>query len=119
MKFRQSKFDEALDALSRAAKADPKNPEIQNFLGLTLSEKGMRTAAETAFRRAILLKPDYGGAQNNLAVFYLTQQPPSIELARWHYEKGGYRRRFSGESRDGKNAERNQDRRFEPLEPIS
>ena len=87
MKFRQAKYDDALDALSRAAKVDPKNPEVQNFLGLTLSEKGMRTAAETAFRKAIMLKPDYGGAQNNLAVFYLTQQPPSVELARWHYDK--------------------------------
>jgi len=87
LKFRQGKYDEALDALSRAAKADPKNPEIQNFLGLTLSEKGMRPAAEAAFRKAVLLKPDYGGAQNNLAVFYLTEQPPSLELARWHYQK--------------------------------
>jgi tetratricopeptide (TPR) repeat protein len=87
LKFRQGKYDEALDALSRAAKTDPKNPEIQNFLGLTLSEKGMRSAAEAAFRKAVVLKPDYGGAQNNLAVFYLTQQPPSYELARWHYDK--------------------------------
>ena len=47
----------------------------------------MRNAAETAFRKAILLNPNYAGAQNNLAVFYLTQQPPSVELARWHYEK--------------------------------
>jgi tetratricopeptide (TPR) repeat protein len=87
LKFRQAKYDEALDALSRAAKVDPKNAEIQNFLGLTLSEKGMRSAAESAFRKAVLLNPNYGGAQNNLAVFYLTQQPPSIELARWHYDK--------------------------------
>jgi tetratricopeptide (TPR) repeat protein len=87
LKFRQGKYDEALDALSRAAKKDPRNAEIQNFLGLTLSQKGMRTAAETAFRKAIILNPNYGGAQNNLAVFYLTQQPPSIELARWHYNK--------------------------------
>jgi tetratricopeptide (TPR) repeat protein len=87
LKFRQAKYDEALDALSRAAKADPKNAEIQNFLGLTLSEKGMRNAAETAFRKAIMLNPNYGGAQNNLAVFYLTQKPPSVELARWHYDK--------------------------------
>lgn len=87
LKFRQEKYDDALNALSRAAKIDPKNAEIQNFLGLTLSEKGMRSAAESAFRRAIILKPDYGGAQNNLAVFYLTQNPPSVELARWHYGK--------------------------------
>jgi len=87
LKFRQGKYDEALDFLSRAAKADPKNPEIQNFLGLTLSQKGMRPAAEAAFRKAVILKPDYGGAQNNLAVFYLTEQPPALALARWHYDK--------------------------------
>jgi tetratricopeptide (TPR) repeat protein len=87
LKFREGKYDEALDALGRAAKGEPQNPEIQNFLGLTLSQKGMRNAAEAAFRKAILLNPNYGGAQNNLAVFYLTQQPPSVELARWHYDK--------------------------------
>lgn len=87
LKFRQEKYDDALDALSRAAKVNPQNAEIQNFLGLALSQKGMRNAAEAAFRKAILLKPNYAGAQNNLAVFYLTQQPPSVELARWHYDK--------------------------------
>jgi tetratricopeptide (TPR) repeat protein len=87
LKFRQAKYDDALDALSRAAKAEPQNAEIQNFLGLTLSQKGMRNAAEAAFRKAILLNPGYAGAQNNLAVFYLTQQPPAVELARWHYDK--------------------------------
>ncbi|MGH7973573.1 MAG: tetratricopeptide repeat protein, partial [Limisphaerales bacterium] len=35
LKFRQTKYDDALDALSRAAKLDPKNPEVQNYLGLT------------------------------------------------------------------------------------
>lgn len=87
LKFRLGKYDDALNALSRAAKIDPQDAEIQNFLGLTLSEKGMRSAAETAFRKAVILNPNYGGAQNNLAVFYLTQNPPSVELARWHYQK--------------------------------
>jgi tetratricopeptide (TPR) repeat protein len=87
LKFRQEKYDDALDALSRAAKSDPQNAEVQNFLGLTLSQKGLRGAAETAFRKAIILNPNYAAAQNNLAVFYLTQKPPSLELARWHYAK--------------------------------
>ena len=87
LKYREGKYDDALDALSRAARADPQNAEIQNFLGLTLSQKGMRNPAEAAFRKAILLNPNYAGAQNNLAVFYLTQQPPAVELARWHYDK--------------------------------
>ena len=29
----RQKYDEALDALSRAAKLDPQNPEIENYLG--------------------------------------------------------------------------------------
>ena len=87
LRYRQGNYDEALNALSRAAKADPQNAEIQNFLGLTLSQKGLRVAAETALRKAVQLQPEYGSAHYNLAVVYLTQQPPMVELARWHYEK--------------------------------
>lgn len=87
VKFRQEKYDEALDTLSRAAKLNPQSAEIQNYLGVTLSHKGLRGPAETALRKAITIDPGYASAHNNLAVIYLTQQPPSVELARWHYEK--------------------------------
>ena len=68
-------------------KIDPSNPEIQNYLGVTLSHKGLRTQAETALRKAIQLNPLYAPAHNNLAVVYLNQTPPSPLLARWHYQK--------------------------------
>ncbi|HEY5298619.1 MAG TPA: tetratricopeptide repeat protein [Verrucomicrobiae bacterium] len=87
LKFRQGKYDDALNALSRAATLDPQNPEIENYLGVTLGHKGLRTQAETALRKAIQIDPNYGPAHNNLAVIYLTQNPPLVELARWHYEK--------------------------------
>ena len=87
LKFRQEKYDEALDALSRAAKLDANNPEIQNYLGVTLSHKGLRVQAETALRKAIQLNPQYAPSHNNLAVVYLNQTPPMPMLARWHYEK--------------------------------
>ena len=87
LKFRQEKYDEALDVLSRAAKLDPQNPDIENYLGVTLATKGMRAQAETALRKAIQLNPNYGAAHNNLAVIYISQQPPLVELARWHYQK--------------------------------
>jgi cytochrome c-type biogenesis protein CcmH/NrfG len=87
LKYRQQKFDEALDALSRAAKLDPANPQIQNYLGVTLSHKGLRAQAEAALRKAIELAPNYGAAHNNLAVIYLGEQPPLAALARWHYLK--------------------------------
>ena len=87
LRYRQKRYDEAVDALSHAAKLDPQDAQIQNFLGLALSEKGLRGPAETALRKAIQLDPGYANAHNNLAVAYITQQPPLVELARWHYQK--------------------------------
>jgi len=87
IKFQEEKYDEALDVLSRAAKVIPQNAEIQNYLGVTLSQKGLRGPAETALRKAIQIDSNYGSAHNNLAVIYATQTPPLIELARWHYQK--------------------------------
>ncbi|MGA3284396.1 MAG: tetratricopeptide repeat protein [Verrucomicrobiota bacterium] len=87
LKFQQGKYDDALNALSRAARFDPQDPQIQNYLGVTLSHKGLRQQAETALRKAVQLDPNYAAAHNNLAVIYISQQPPLPELARWHYEK--------------------------------
>ena len=87
LRFMQEKYDDALDALSRAAEIDPENAQVQNYLGITLSEKGMRVPAENALRKAVQLQPDYGSAHHNLAVIYITQRPPAVELARWHYQK--------------------------------
>lgn len=87
IKYQEEKYDEALEALSRAAKVIPQNAEIQNYLGVTLSQKGLRGPAETALRKAIQIDSSYGSAHNNLAVIYATQTPPLIELARWHYQK--------------------------------
>jgi Flp pilus assembly protein TadD len=87
IQFRRGRYDDALDSLSRAAVLDPKSAEVQNFLGVTFGQKGMRTQAETALRKALQLQPGFGQAHNNLAVIYAAQQPPLLELARWHYQK--------------------------------
>jgi Tfp pilus assembly protein PilF len=84
---RREKFDEAIGLLSRAAQLDPKNPDTHNYLGIALVEKGLPGPAEAAFRRAIQLSPNNAGAHHNLSVVYATQIPPSVELARWHYQK--------------------------------
>lgn len=87
LKFSQQKYEEALNVLGRAAQIDPNDPETQNYLGITLSHLEQRGPAETALRRAIQLAPNFGGAHQNLAIIYATQQPPFRELARWHYQK--------------------------------
>jgi tetratricopeptide (TPR) repeat protein len=87
LRFRQNKVDEAIDLLSRAAEMDPKNAETQNYLGIALSEKGLRGPAENALRKAVELNPNYAVAHHNLAVVYASQQPPFLELAKYHYNK--------------------------------
>jgi tetratricopeptide (TPR) repeat protein len=85
--FRQEKFKDALVPLSHASELDPENPEVQNYLGVTLSHLGQRAQGETALRKAIQIKPDYAPAHNNLAVMYLSQEPSYPRLARMHYQK--------------------------------
>lgn len=87
LKVKQKKFDDAFEALSQSAKLNPQSAETQNYLGIVLSEKGLRGPAEAAFRKAIQLAPGYAVAHFNLAVAYATQDPPFLELARLHYRK--------------------------------
>ena len=87
LRYQQNKMDEALDALSRSVAANPNMPDVQNLLGAVLAQKGQRQAAETAFRRALILDPTYPGAHKNLALLYSRQEPPALALARWHYQK--------------------------------
>lgn len=87
VKVRQQKFDEALDPLTRSIKANPNYALAQNYLGIALTEKGQREAAEAAFRKAVQIAPDYANAHHNLAFVYATQDPPFMELAKYHYQK--------------------------------
>ena len=95
LKFRQEKYDEALDALSISAKIIPDKPMTQYFLGKAFIQKGNRAQAEKALRRAVQLRPGWGEAHFSLAMVYASQNPPFKELAQWHYQKaltGGYPR---------------------------
>lgn len=101
LRYQQERYDEAFNALSLSSKANPNKPETQYFLGLTLLKKGNREPAETAFRKAIQLRPGWGMAHYELAFVYATQNPPYKELAEWHYQKavsGGAPRNFELEA---------------------
>jgi len=87
LKFRQEKYDDALDALSRAQSSIR---EILKSKIISASRSVTRACAsrrKRPLRKAIQLDPNYGPAHNNLAVIYINQTPPLVELARWHYQK--------------------------------
>ena len=81
----REQFDAALAALSQAVLQDPRNPRARNYLGVVIGRKGWIDGAQSELRRAVELDPSYSDAHYNLAVFYLEEKPPAIELARRHY----------------------------------
>lgn len=87
LRYRQHKLDEAFDALSRSARFNPTNAGIRSYLGRTLADKGLLSAAETAFRKSLASDKDSAEAHYSLAFIYATEKPPSPALARWHYKR--------------------------------
>ena len=66
----------ALVEFTEAEKLEPDNPELLNYLGLTLYRKNKYVLAEQKYLRALELKPNNSEVRNNLGVDYL-------ELKRW------------------------------------
>jgi len=83
----QDRIEDALGYLERANTSSPDDPITLNYLGVASSQLGQFGKAEQSLRRAITVKPEYAEAHFNLAVIYATAKPPSIALAKRHYEK--------------------------------
>jgi serine/threonine protein kinase/Flp pilus assembly protein TadD len=83
----QNRTQDAVDYLERADSASPDDPVTLNYLGVASSKLGEFGKAEQSLRRAITVKPEYAEAHFNLAVIYAAAKPPSIALAKRHYEK--------------------------------
>ena len=61
----------ALVALTEAERLDPKNPEVLYNLGLAFIGKKRPDLAEQRLQQALILKPSYSAARNDLGVVYL------------------------------------------------
>ena len=77
----------ATAALAQAVYLNPKSPQAHNYFAVTLARRGWYSAAEDELQQAIKLSPNFAEAHFNLALTYLQNSPPSIELARRHYQK--------------------------------
>ena len=83
----QNRIQDSIGYLERASEAAPDDPITLNYLGVASSQLGQFGKAEQSLRRAITVNPGYAEAHFNLAVIYATAKPPSIALAKRHYEK--------------------------------
>ncbi len=77
----------AVSALSRAVHEDPSDSKAHNYLAVVARSLGWLDAAEAELQRAIELNPKYSNAHFNLALMYLDRNPPSIALAKKHYDQ--------------------------------
>ena len=77
----------AISALARGVHEDPSDARLHNALAIVLKQVGWMNGAEQELQRAIDLQPDYAEAHFNLALLFLDQRPPAVEMARRHYQK--------------------------------
>lgn len=59
-------FDEALKVLKRAEQIDKLEPKLYYNIGIVHEALNEHDQARTAFRQALVLKPDYESAQQHL-----------------------------------------------------
>lgn len=83
---RQGRYGEAVEVLKEVIKKDPQNAVAHNYLAIALGKQGSPKEAEEYFQRSIMLDGKYSNAHFNLAVMYANTEPPSLELARKHYD---------------------------------
>jgi Tfp pilus assembly protein PilF len=67
---KEKQRDAAVESLSRAVDANPRNAVALNWLGILHRESGAYARAEDAYRRALAARADYAPAQLNLAILY-------------------------------------------------
>ena len=76
----QQRNGEAVEALSEAAKLNPKDFELQTNLGTALQQTGNAEQAKVAYRTVLASQPENPIAANNLA-FLLAQQGRDLDEA--------------------------------------
>lgn len=90
--FKQERWNDALKPFEQSLEISPKNASARHYLGILSTKLNLLTRAEREFKTALAIDPDYGEAHFNLAVLYVTWDPPQWDKAKSAYnsavEKG-------------------------------
>lgn len=85
--FRRDRLNEAMSSFQKSLELDGKNPRARHYLGVIASKMGLAERAEREFKATLAMDPDYGEAYFNLAVLYVTWDPPKWDDARKNYKE--------------------------------
>ena len=90
--FKQERWSDALKPFEQSLEINPKNASARHYLGILSTKLNLLTRAEREFKTALAIDPNYGEAHFNLAVLYVTWDPPQWDKAKAAYaaavEKG-------------------------------
>jgi Tfp pilus assembly protein PilF len=84
--FQQNRMDEAYTMFAKSVERKNDNARSRHYMGIIATKMGNRDKAEAEFKGALAIDPGYGDAHFNLAVLYVTSNPPNLVLARQHYQ---------------------------------
>ena len=85
--YERNELEAAHAHLAQAVLYAPEDARAHRYLGATFGRRGWYIAGEVELRRSLELDPKSGDAHFNLAMIYMERVPPSVELARRHYQR--------------------------------
>ena len=84
--FKQERWKDAMTYFEKSLAKRPDNASGRHYLGIIATKMSLLERAEREFKTALAIDPAYGEAHFNLAVLYITWDPPKWEEARVEYD---------------------------------
>lgn len=83
--FKQDRHKDAMTSFEKSIVKRPQNARAHHYLGIIATKMGLMDRAEREFKTSLAIDPAYGDAHFNLAVLYVSWDPPKWDLARSNY----------------------------------
>lgn len=85
--FKQERWKDAMTYFEKSLSKRPENASGRHYLGIIATKLSLLERAEREFKTALAIDPEYGEAHFNLAVLYITWDPPQWDKARTEYNE--------------------------------
>jgi len=85
--FKQERWKDAMTYFEKSLAKRPENASGRHYLGIIATKLSLMERAEREFKTALAIDPAYGEANFNLAVLYVTWDPPRWDKARVEYDE--------------------------------
>jgi tetratricopeptide (TPR) repeat protein len=85
--FKQERWKDAMTYFEKSLAKRPDNASGRHYLGIIATKLNLIERAEREFKTALAIDPNYGEAHFNLAVLYITWDPPQWDKARAEYDE--------------------------------